>query len=202
MKNVLKNNKGYTLVEMLAVIMVIVTVGSIITGIIVASLRDSNRSTNVNEVRQAGNFALTQIAKTINYAKTFEGVAKENDYLNDGTINYTRTCSTVDTYQYIKITTFDNIETTYFCDNSNRTLSKSTNSGWDPNSLNFDPIINMASFYVNSCSFTCSQPNISIAPTIKIMFTVSKISASIFAENKVNIPFETTVGIRNFENQP
>lgn len=209
MRNFFKNISGYTLIEMLAVIFVVVTVGTIITGIIVVSLRDSNRSVNVNEVRQAGNFVLAQMVKNINYSKSFEGLAKDKVFENGGVIlrSY-KSCLTTDTYKYLKIKSFDNSETTYICGSStDQKLYKSDTTGWKEADINssLTAIIDpdpTTGFTVSACSFTCSQTNLSVSPTITIDFTVTKATSSLFVENKVSIPFQTTIGIKNYSNQP
>ena len=67
--------KGYTLIELLAVMFVLTTVGTIMAGIVVNSLRGSNRSTNVNDIRENGNFTISQISKMISFAKSAGAVS-------------------------------------------------------------------------------------------------------------------------------
>lgn len=207
MRKSFKNVLGYTLIEMLAVIFVVVTVGAIITGIIVVSLRDSNRSVNVNEVRQAGNFVLAQMVKNINYSKSFEGLAKDKVFESDGvTLRSYRSCLTTDSYKYLKVKSFDDSETTYVCGSAiDQKLYSSNVLGWKEADINssltalIDPD-SKTGFTVSACSFACSQTNLSVSPTITIDFTVTKATSSLFVENKVTIPFETTIGIKNYSN--
>lgn len=216
----IKNKKGYTLIELLAVIIIIITVGSLIAGIIVLSLRGSNRSTNVNSIRQSGDFALFQMSKMIAYAQDFEGVAATGDVDQDGLINYTTEC--IDTnqnasYNFLKIKSFDQGETTYVCsgiDNSNpaqiASYSGSLNTypipGTDHTSVTsyLDTTSQNRLYSLDKCYFTCSQTNITVAPTIGIHFIISaKTNPNIeqnLIENKITIPFDITVGFKNSGN--
>ena len=216
----LKNIKGYTLIELLAVIMVITTVGGLIAGIIVLSLRGSNRSTNVNGIRQNGNFALSQMSKMITYAKGFEGVATSDDIVNNA-ISYTNQCTDADTqakqFNFLKIQSFDQGITTYICDaNSTPQLLASYSGALDTypipstdatsrsNLVDTLNTINNNKYKLDQCYFTCSQSNVTIAPTIGIHFTISSAPTngidSNLVENKITIPFDLTVSLRNSGN--
>lgn len=213
------NKKGYTLIELLAVIIIITTVGSLIAGIIVLSLRGSSRSTNVNSIRQSGDYALFQMSKMVSYAKDFEGVGDINNKDEQtGTINYTTQCITTDPnaqYNFLKIKSFDQGETTYVCydgsDSNNSVAQIASYSG----ALNIYPILGSDTTKVSSyldtdqykldaCYFTCSQTNIIIAPTIGIHFNISaKLKTEgqdNLIENKISIPFDITVGFKNSGN--
>ncbi len=216
----LRNIKGYTLIELLAVIVVITTVGGLITGIIVLSLRGSNRSTNVNGIRQSGNFALNQMSKMITYAQGFEGVATTDDTVNNS-ITYTNQCTDTDTqakqFNFLKIRSFDQGVTTYICDKNadpqllasySGALSTYPIAGTDNtgrvNLVDTVNVINNNTYKLDQCYFTCIQNNVTIAPTIGIHFTVSSAPTnglnSNLVENRVTIPFDLTVSIRNSGN--
>lgn len=187
------SQKGYTLIELLAVIVVVVTVGTIIAGIIVNSLRGGNRSTNVNDIRENGNFALSQISKMIIFAKSFDGVS--DGTLVNGSRVYTTNCTVaVPTpvpihYQYLKITSFDRGQTEFECNGA--VLAS-----------NGAKLVDTSTRYiVSGCYIICTQNNISVLPTINISFTLAKKTTSVsFAENNVSIPFETSANFRNNNN--
>src|SRR5471030_3143176 len=120
MKNI--NNKGYTLIELLAVIIVMVTVGGIITSILVSALRGENKTNATTQVRQNGDSAISQMYKSIAYAKSFDGISTDN-------VNFDINCvpgnppaptptPTPTAYKYIKITSFDGGQTTFACENN------------------------------------------------------------------------------------
>ncbi len=194
------NSKGYTLVELLAVILILVSVGGIITAIITASLRGSNRSTNVNEVRQDGNFALTQMARAIRYAKSFEGVKTNGGtFTKDCTVTLPPAGTPTPTpipYKHIKIIGFDGGETTFSCQDGSADNPKTVSSiSAGLNSVN---LISSGKVTITSgsCYFICNQQNSNLPPTIDINFTLSPLSQTVI-ENTVSIPFQTSVIFRN-----
>ncbi len=186
----LKNN-GFTLIELLVVMMIIIAVGSIIAGIIVVSLRGSNRSINVNEVRQAGDYTLSQMTKMAAYAKSFDGIGK---YVA-GDIVYETDCTTQTgvEFTHLKLTSFDNNQTTFICNYNAVTIASQS----APRTIE---LINQTKFSLDACSFKCTQNNVSNPPVIEINFTLSKNTESTLVENKVSIPFSATVGFRNLAN--
>lgn len=187
--------KGYTLIELLAVMVVLIVVGGIITSILISSLRGSNRSTSVNDVRQNGNYVLSQMSKMIAFAMTFQGIS------TDGT-NYATDCvpapappagtptPTPAAYSYIKVTSFDQGTTIFSCQTdpvTNQLLIASNGAS----------MVDTSSVQVVNCFFTCSQANISTPPTLDINFTLAKNTSGLFVENNVSIPFETSITPRN-----
>src|SRR6266540_3152776 len=118
MKNI-KNSQGYTLIELLAVMTIIVVVGVIVAGILVSSLRGGSKSNVLDNVRENGNFAITQISKMITYSQSFNGVSTDGSF-------YTTNCApavstspspsptptaTPTAYKYLKISSFDGGQT-------------------------------------------------------------------------------------------
>ena len=175
--------KGYTLVELLAVLIILVSVGVVITAILVTSLRGGNKSNTTNDVRQNGNHILSQMSKMIAYSKSFDGVSI------DGTQNsYVKDCTAAQmsptAYKYIKITSFDSGITTFSC--TGATIASNGADLIDTNTLS-----------VSSCNFYCSQTN-NISPvSINVTFTLSKKNSGFFVESQTTIPFDTTITPRN-----
>jgi type II secretory pathway pseudopilin PulG len=127
-----QNEKGYTLVELLAVIFILVTVGTIIASILTSVLRSSNKSTNTETVRANGNYAIAQMSKMITYAQKIEGYS-------DGSSSYTDCVPKPSQpigkhYQSVQIKSFDGGITTFSCANSQIASQSSTIStpvaGW------------------------------------------------------------------------
>lgn len=178
-----KFDKGYTLIELLAVMLIMITVGLIIATILVSSLRGSNKTNTVNTLRQNGNYAILQISKMLEFAQSFGGVS------SDGS-TYTSSCTSPTTqYKYIKITSFDNGNTVFFCDVSNSKISSI--------SASFNgSIVNPNDVNLSQCYFTCSR-NISVPPTIGINFTLTQKGSSGLFEKKETINFQTSVIMRN-----
>lgn len=188
-------NRGFTLVELLASIIVLVAVGSVIAGIITSSLRGTNKTTTIENIRQSGNYALSQMSKNIEYARVFNGLS------NDG-VNYVTGCpfstptppvqpQAIETnYNYIKVTPLSNSSITYNC----------TSSPIATISANSDPLIDANVVSLISCILVCVQTESTDAPIIKIGFTLGPKNSNNLLENSTPpISFETSVTMRNYK---
>lgn len=189
----LLNPKGYTLIELLAVVLILTTVGGVVTAIVATSLRGGNRSTTVNEVRQEGNFAVTQMAKMIRYAQSFDGASVNGiDYDTNCILDTITPTPTPSNYKYLKFTNFDGGQTIFSCKDSSlddpRTISSNS-----ANLISSDRV----TVVTNSCYFTCRQENSALPPAIDIFFTLSASGSSSLVENKSTVPFSTSVIFRN-----
>lgn len=199
--NKFSNSKGYTLVELLAVILILVSVGGIITAIVATSFRGSNRSINVNQVRQEGNFAITQMSRMIRYAKSFDGVSTNgNSYTTNCVVTIPPPPSPSPTpveYKYVKITSFDGGVTVFRCQDglSDNPRTISSNSASLVSTSN-------VSLVADSCYFICSQESVGLAPAIDINFTLTPYNqiSPVFVENTLTVPFQTSVIFRNIGN--
>ena len=210
-KRILNFQSGYTLIELLAVITIVVVVGVIITGILISSLRGGSKSNVLDNVRQNGNSTITQMSKMIIYAQSFNGIS-DGTFDNNGNRVYITNCSQIISsspspssppsptptpmpkeYQYIKITSFDGGITVFGCNDSND-IPPSTIASNGASMIDTTPETGVK---VSSCSFTCSQDGYGFPPTIGINFTLSQNTTSSFAEKQAIIPFQTSVTIRN-----
>lgn len=211
MKKHIKSEKGYTLVELLAVMIVLTALGTILGTIIISVFRGTNKTNAVTMVRQNGNFALTQMAKMIRNAKRFEGISTTGAV---GT--YVGTCvatsagagtptPTPAQYKYLQITTFDNdARVTFSCQGGS-----GSNSGYIASSsatINNQPLIDISQVTLNpqngsTCYFTCTQVNLADNPVIHIFFDLSTkndLNAASFFESKSGVlNFQTSIDIRN-----
>jgi type II secretory pathway pseudopilin PulG len=203
----LKNlsSSGYTLIEMLAVIILIIIVGTIITGIITMALRGNNRSRNINEIRQTGDFAIVQMQKMVAYADRFNGVARTTDVDQETNIIYTQQC--VDSniqYNFLRIKSFDEGSTTFICSSAGNDSLLASYSGsllkWPISQGDTTSLVSFfdtAKYTITACYFKCIQNSAAEYPQIDINFTLTTKSQSTLIENKVIIPFKTTVSFRN-----
>lgn len=190
----LSSQKGFTLVELLASIVVLVAVGSVITGIITASLRGTNKTNAIENIRQNGNYAISQVSKNIEYAQVFNG------FSNDG-IAYVTTCpfSTVPSptppapvttqYKFLKVTPLNNNPIIYNCTSSSP-LTITANGA---------SLIDTDSLALTECTLACIQSRATDVPVIKVSFKLGpKISSSLVESSTPPILFETGVIIRNY----
>lgn len=170
---------GFTLVELLAVIVVIASIGGIVFGILFASLRGSNKSTNVTTLQQNGNYALSQITKMVRNARSLE---YPSPCFSEST-GYSATTSS------IIIENADAGRTTFSCDNlPTGTLSSNSAS-----------LIDTSSVVVTACSFTCTQNSLYDFPTITVSFTLSKKYSSGVVDTTTPSSFQSTVIMRNLK---
>ena len=194
-KNILSRmrcNRGFTLVEMLAVIAIIVTVGTIILAIVTNSLSGSGKSDAISQIRQNGSYALAQMTRVITYSKSFSGVSSDGqNYANGCLVSQTDPTPTPVPYSSIRVTSFDGGVTTYTCEiNGNADLDTISSTSA---TLQKASLLDVNNVTLTECHFTCEQVNLSDQPRIGIVFTLtSKKSPG------TNSTFQTTVIPRNF----
>lgn len=178
------NQKGYTLVELLAVTSIIVIVSGLIVGILYSTLRGGNKTKVTNDVSQNGNYALSIISNT---ARLAESVTKVGGVaISD--------CTTLKSGTSIEFKQSDNSLVAFSCDIQSASIASSSGSITtyliDNNSVKVDPA---------SCTFSCLQNNANpySQPIISVSFTVSQ-RANTTSENTADSPFNTSVTMRNF----
>lgn len=171
-----KTEKGFTLVELLAVIAVLGVVGSVIFGVLLTTLRGSNRSDSLAVVSQNGNVAMNQMVRMIQFAKKIE--VPTTCYIDDTETSVATSSVTIRNY--------DDGLTEFSC--ANETLSSNSASLIDTNQVE-----------ISSCQFTCTQESTYDVPSIHILFTASKKGDGQLFENTASLPFETMVTPRNVQ---
>lgn len=184
MKKISNSQKGFTLVELLAVIFVLMAVGTIVGAILVSTLRGTNKTNTIAVVRQNGNFAIMQMVKMLRFAKT---------------LNKTFVCGTLEVpvaTDAVELTFFDDSKTTFSCNNSLDTPPNTITS-------NSASLLDTTSVSLVSCSFTCSQASLSDLSIIGINFSLSAYAptgVNLLPEKTASataIPFQTSVTMRN-----
>jgi prepilin-type N-terminal cleavage/methylation domain-containing protein len=179
-----KSQSGYTLIELLTVMVVLVAVGMIITSILVSTLRSGDKSTTTNYIRQSGNYAIAQMSKMIAYAKSFNGVYDETNKIWTDCVNSPANQK----YHQVRITSFDGGQTIFKCDTGAQVLS--SNSANLINPLDTSAV----------CSFTCSQNDASTSPTINVDLVLQKLTSTgitLLPESQTKIDFQTSITLRN-----
>lgn len=171
--------KGFTLIELLAVMFVFVAVGSILMAIIVGALRGNNKTNTINLVRSNGDYAISQMSKSIQNATALLAPT------NCGSVSSPTATSAV------KLSFPDGTVATYSCLDSNNNPTISSNSS---------ALIDTTATKVTSCSFTCGQDSSSDYPIIGISFLLNSTQNSSFVDTSASgsgIQFQTSVVIRN-----
>jgi len=189
----IENSRGYTLIELLAVMLVLTAVGTIIGAIFVSALRGGNKSTTTNDIRQNGNYAITQMSKMIAFAKSFNGIT---DFDRVTHTNCVAPEGGAKPYASVTITSFDDGVTTFSCEKDPKT---GTYGALASRSGALQPIylIDTNTINVFPCNFTCTQANLFSPITININMTLQKQVSSGFSETQTVIPFNTSVTLRN-----
>jgi prepilin-type N-terminal cleavage/methylation domain-containing protein len=169
-----KTPKGFTLIELLMGIGIFSIIASATLTILFVSLRVSKKTDSLVQLRQSGNFTLSQIGRSIRYAKSLDSPAS---------------CVTTVSSQTITITSVEsNSKTTFTC-----------TSGTDPSiASNSASLIDTNKFIVSECSFTCTQPSLNESPTIDFRFTLNTKSNTGIMESGGSIPFQTSITLRNY----
>lgn len=177
-----RQESGFTLVELLASMVAFVVVGGMVATIIITTFRTSNRTDTITLVRQNGNYALTQMAKTIRNARVLSSP-------------YPCVAVSPTPVSSVTILTVDNNQITYSCvDNPSPTPATIASNGaslLDTNSVNL---------VISSCSFTCTQFNATSLPLVTIQFSLTQKLTSNFADQLASgsaVPFEASVVVRN-----
>ncbi len=184
----MKKNKGFTLLELLVVMVVLISTGIVIGGILFSSLRGVTKTNTLTAVRENGDFAISQIVKMIRNAKEFKGVSTDGEtFFNDCSVGG------VPKYYHIKITSPDGGETTFSCEFA--TISSKSASFSNISLIDTRAVV----VKQDSCFFTCSQESLTETPTIGIRFSLQQEeSINVFqGERTAAIDFQTSVTMRN-----
>ncbi len=201
--NTMKNNAGFTLVELLVVIVILVTVGGVIGSTIGSSLRNAGKTSTLTDAQQNGSYAISQISKTIRDSKQWDandGVSAQTDVGLDGNgipVITPVPCypSSSTQYHYIRVTSASTLSTTTFsCDTH-------APSGAPMLGANGQSLIdtNVVSVFPDSCYISCSQTTLSSPPVVGIQFQLQQASTSTFVEKIIApILFQTTVSVRSY----
>lgn len=175
--------RGYTIIELLAVMTIVVVVSGMIAGILYSTLRGGSKSKITSDVAQNGNYAISVISQTIILSQ---------DVTSVGGTPIT-SCITSPTGTSIDLTQSDGSTITFSCTNNTvaSTSATVTSSLIDTSNLEVDP---------TTCAFKCRQDNnnpIAI-PVIDVAFSVKQKGSVTNAEAKSSASFSTSTSMRNY----
>lgn len=197
---ILRYKNGFTLVELLISMFLILSITSVVMTIFVAGLRGSNKTTAETDVRQNGDLALLQISRMIRNAKNFEGLSV------DGITAFSPSCyvdpgygptPTPKPYKAVRVTAFDGGVTDIACPLTDTEAAISSTSASLTSNV---PLTDSVAVTVipSSCYFTCQQQASTDLPIIGINFTMSSNKASGTVGLGVSQVFQTSVVPRNY----
>jgi type II secretory pathway pseudopilin PulG len=184
-----KKESGYTMIELLTVIGILVVVSGIIIGILSTTLRGTEKTKTTTSVAQNGNYALSVITNAIIASYAVTGVGDSTATSNPPFVD----CTNSPVGQSISLKSSTGEEITFAC--TNDTIASNGASIIDTSQVKVDTSSE------STCSFKCTQPesNPYDIPIVEISFTVSdKAAAGAFLENKSSGVFKTSVSLRNF----
>lgn len=140
-------SKGFTLIELLVAIMVLAVVGSIVVGIVISTLRGTNKTNNLTDVRQSGDYAISIMSRMIRNSQSIISCANNT----------------------ISITSPDQGVTEFMCKSAGGNVPATIAS----NSASLFPI----SVSVSPCSITCVPIAAGSYQTVTISFTAAPTNA-------------------------
>jgi len=170
-----KNNKGFSLIEIMVGITIVIFASTMVLTIIISSFRISSKTTVSSVIRQNGNYALSQASRMLQFADSFTSVTC-------GGITYPD-CRTAKT-------NCNEVRINYNGVDKRITCSTSTGIG-----INSTSSIDTVKFIVSSCNFTCSQDS-GEAPVIGIDFELATRGTNA-VEKSSKMNFSTSVKMRN-----
>jgi prepilin-type N-terminal cleavage/methylation domain-containing protein len=189
-----KNCKGFTLIEILIVLGILVVVGSLITSIFYSSLRGTVKTNTATVLKQNGAYGLNRLTTVIRYG-SFEGISPDNT-----AGSYSTTCSSSGTPgSYLKIRSNDssNSLSVIACCPNNNIYINGNGACSAPEQL-FDTT--SSGVRLISCQFTCRQASAINIPVIGIDFFLSQYNITPgFEESTASQRFQTSVSLRNWQ---
>lgn len=177
-KKTAKNiKKGFTLIELIVVIAMLIIISTLSLNILITVLKNSLKAQITKEVKQSGDYAISLMTKMIRNATSLQS-------------------DCLDSSSSIRIKNPDGGETEFICDYVNNYLASSS-AHLSPTPAP-EPITSTSlSLKSASCYFSCQQPA-GKPPLISISFTLEKNTTTFKAEEKISIDFHTKAALRNY----
>lgn len=198
-------SNGFTFIELLAAIVILITIGGIVVSIFVSSLRNTTKTNTITIVRQNGNFAITHMSRMLRFARSFDGVSIDDTSYQSNCVVPTpgggTPTPTPSQYQQVKFTAHDGGQTTFLCsyvpaENPSEPPTIASRSGSSvPSSF-----LDTSAVSITTCYFTCTQNSLSDYPIVGIHFQLQDqrgTTPALFPERTATIPFTTSVTMRN-----
>lgn len=174
------SNKGYTIVELLAVMSILIVISGVITGILYSTLRGSNRVKITTEVTQNGTYALGYMTRAINDSRNVLSIG--------GTPITDCTADPIPSGKSIVLKRLDGATTEFECSGTDLMVD-------DTSLINTDQIQSE----LISCTFSCSQKtdDLYAVPIINIEFELGDRDATL-PEARASSVFRTSVLLKNY----
>ncbi len=210
--NNIKFSKGFTLVELLIVLVLIGLVSGVAGNIISIVLRADNKSSMSAQIQKTGDYIISQFSNSVRNAQSFIAVSTNPTsdcretlgnvkvsgcIYSDGDANG-NLCGSTTSYSMVEYTDTNGNVSAISCSGTPPTPYFLTfDSSPIPATPTIQPWVS-SSIAVKSCEITCSQAAANQAPVIGISFTLG--SANVSGAGETNQPdqtFQTSVLMRN-----
>jgi len=184
----MNNNKGYTLIELLAVTVILIVISSSAALMIMFVLRSSTKARVASIISQNGNYALTVLSTTITNAFRITHVGST-------ALSPVNNCSASPSGSSIQLETFDNQTILISCSVTDLTITYGAQPARklvDTQHAEFVPISGSA------CRITCTQ-EIGAPPVVSVRFSLRQAGSTNFIEQQYEASeFKTSVSFRNY----
>lgn len=177
-----KSQQGYTIIELLTVVGILVVISGLIAGILYSTLRGSNKTKVSTAVAQNGTYALSVIADSV--VSAYSVTAINGNPIID--------CTASPSGKIIALKKSDGSTISFSC--ANNTIASGSASLLDTSQVKID------TSSLSNCYFYCYQPNSDpySTPIVGFGFTITDKNTSTLLENKASSTFNTSVSLRNY----
>lgn len=175
-----KDQNGYTIIELLTVVGILVIISGLIAGILYSTLRGSSKTKISTTVAQNGAYALSVISDSVMSAYTITAI--NGSPITD--------CTASPSGKIISLKKSDGSTISFSC--ANNTIASGSASLIDTSQVKID------TSNLSNCYFYCFQQNPYSIPIVGFGFTLTDKNTSPLLENKSSATFNTSVSLRNY----
>jgi prepilin-type N-terminal cleavage/methylation domain-containing protein len=173
----IKNNSGFTLIEILIVIFLFSLITMTGSNLLFSILKTTSKAQIEKEIKQNGNYAISVMEKSIRNARGID------------------TTGCVANQKQLTITNQDGSQTLFRCfDNESVAKIASDSSPL----TNANVTVGTPGQLCTSSSLTFECQSTSFPPLVKISFTLKQAKANPSVENQASVFFQTTVSLRTY----
>lgn len=182
-----KSHRGYTLIELIVVMVILLTVGGLVVGIIASVLRSSTKTKIINDIAQNGNYALSVVTNVLINSQKFESFNSTSPVSGVlGRCDMDPNSGILGPFTGSKVTVLglDGGITELTCTPSGTISSNSAS------------LTDLSQVRMTSCQFKCIQSSLYSPPRIDVSFNLSNVSGQT-VESLGQSTFNTSVSLRN-----
>lgn len=190
---------GFTIIELLVVTGILVSLGGLVSGLLVATLRSTSKTKVTTAVSQNGNYALSVITEIVrNSDAIVVSTGNPPTYTSNGACSLPS--APVAGTSQITLHRADGGYTQISCNGNTIASASAATLGNITNSI---ALTDQSQVSVPSCIFSCQQSDIYTPPIVSVNFSLNDINASAGFEKRLSSPysFSTQVALYNYSPQ-